>query len=185
MCLGRWILIARPTAAYPFAWPIKSRPLDQNRATTASSSSSLPRDASRASSPWQSESWGRSALSHPRPRQRVRAFNAGQCTAPVCPLFTCSRRSSRLCAAENPESTRGSHAVALCLLAYLCSPVPPLVSFTHSRALDSTHTTCLSSSSPVTFGRHCRTSESLVKAVTLCSSLPITGSLSSLLPRLS
>ena len=84
--LSRWIRIGRPLLRRP------------------------PRAPSRtpASAPWQRKSWASSVLSLPRPRQRVRAFNAGQCTAPVCPLFTCSRRSSRLCAAENPERTRGT-----------------------------------------------------------------------------
>ena len=83
---GRWIEIGRPLLRRP------------------------PRAPSRtpASAPWQRKSWASSVLSLPRPRQRVRAFNAGQCTAPVCPLFTCSRRSSRLCAAEDSERTRGT-----------------------------------------------------------------------------
>ena len=66
----------------------------------------LARRVARVSAVGRGKSWASSVLSLPRPRQRVRAFNAGQCTAPVCPLFTCSRRSSRLCAAENPERTR-------------------------------------------------------------------------------
>ena len=40
--VDRWISIARPTAAYPFAIQIASRPLDVNPTATASSSSSGP-----------------------------------------------------------------------------------------------------------------------------------------------
>ena len=86
-CRGRWIKIAR----LQLRRPPPARPTRRSRQRHG-----------------QRESWASSVLSLPRPRQRVRAFNAGQCTAPVCPLFTCSRRSSRLCAAENSGRTRGT-----------------------------------------------------------------------------
>ena len=101
-----------------------SWPLDQNRAASASSSSSRPPDASLASAPWPWKSWVSSVLSLPRPRQRVRALNAGQCTAPVCPLFTCSRPSQSSHGRKGPEALP---PVALCRPGYLSSGQPFLV----------------------------------------------------------
>ena len=100
-------------------------------------------------------SWGRSALSHRRPCQRVAAFNAGQCTAPVRPLLNCSHRSQ---CSHGRESTRGLWSLPLRPLCYLSTGLPPLPSFAHPVALASTHVSFWELNHPEQLHRHCRTS---------------------------
>ena len=116
-------MIARPESAYPFA--------DRVSFVAVGSKSgglcfvvllALPRARSHLSHGRGSRG-GSSVLSLRRPRQRVRAFNAGQCTAPVCPLFTCSRPSQSSHGRKGPEAFP---PVALCRPGYLSSGQPSL-----------------------------------------------------------
>ena len=122
VCLGRWILIARPTEAYPFARPgsfvaVRSKSRGSSFVVLLASS---PRALSLLR---RGRGVGRSVQSPPRRRSTAlwSALNAHRAAALGSPRFTCPRR---LGAPLDPENPRSSSAVALLLLSYLSSGQP-------------------------------------------------------------
>ena len=93
--MSRWISIGRWAFARGRSNAIAREPSDANRTVGRRRPPLALARRSASDAMAEAEAWARSALSSPRPRQRVSALNARQCSSPAVAELTCSRRAQR------------------------------------------------------------------------------------------